>query len=402
MWVQIDINQFNMLLVITMHTYLLVTDSYQIYDSFEKAALFLIKKLCDRPEMIKVNSSWKIVELIDNQSLHQYHVINLDGLASCVFVNEYGSLKQIESMLIFNELKMLSSMMRNPSNKHNQINPANSRNQINSSSRHDQLNLPNKQVNVNLDLINHVIDNDSLPKRVVPKYEKAREKYNNPEKKEVVELPDIEDMTLSKIDIDRENERAERKRKEKEEEGKRMFIENKRIYREIKKDMADGKIVESNLPEFFIPAYVILDTMENKKIINFNENNDIDNEYKRYQEMYQKFLPETEVVPKTPSVPHKWNYMSLAEKTEYVKQYGMSVDEFEKTIVKNDHEHFDFNPGQIKNGGSLNNGLSVSMPSHTLNNSNDSDDSDDDLDDELPNPPPPAELRQMEEAIYRD
>ncbi|MEM0354233.1 MAG: hypothetical protein QXW79_01490 [Thermoplasmata archaeon] len=120
----------------------------------------------------------------------------------------------------------------------------------------------------------------------------------------------------------------------------KVFESDKRSYVLIKKDVEEGKITEDEINLFFVPKYQIFRILESRGVINFLNNNKLDEEYRHFKVLYdackddESNSREQKVVP---YIPHNFQYLSEQEKKSYVEKYHMTMEEFKK-ICDEDHK----------------------------------------------------------------
>jgi hypothetical protein len=112
-----------------------------------------------------------------------------------------------------------------------------------------------------------------------------------------------------------------------------VFESDKKVYKLIKSDIENEKISQSEIHPSFAPKYMIFKVLDSRKNINFESNDNLKEEYKLFNEMYSLCVTKPKETKNKPYVPHNYDYKSVAEKEKYVKQFGITVKEFEDKYV---------------------------------------------------------------------
>lgn len=117
------------------------------------------------------------------------------------------------------------------------------------------------------------------------------------------------------------------------------FESDKSSYILIKKDVAAGKYNIDEMHPCFILKYQIFEIMEMKGILNLNSNENLQDEYTKFYELYNE-CGEDEVSDASENdkiyVPHNYYYMTSEEKENFVKGFDISLQEFEEKYLNQD------------------------------------------------------------------
>jgi hypothetical protein len=114
------------------------------------------------------------------------------------------------------------------------------------------------------------------------------------------------------------------------------YESDKHSYSLIKNDIEKGLIKEEEIHPDFTVKYQIFKILELKGMVDLNSNNNIIEEYKKFDDIYQITLLED--VYSTISeedkindiyIPHNYHYLTDDEKEEYAKKYQMTKQQLE-------------------------------------------------------------------------
>jgi hypothetical protein len=109
---------------------------------------------------------------------------------------------------------------------------------------------------------------------------------------------------------------------------------NKKIYKDIK-----NKLDETDVHPIFLVNYQIFKIMEAKKIISFEDDSNVDNEFIEYEQIndvVDQLLDED--VESIVYVPHNYHFMTQEEKKAHVDKYNISLEKFEKEYVYSNND----------------------------------------------------------------
>jgi hypothetical protein len=118
----------------------------------------------------------------------------------------------------------------------------------------------------------------------------------------------------------------------------KVFESDKRSYKLIKKDIMDGTLKSEDINPFFVLKYDIFKILESRNSINFDSNDNINEEYSIFAELYDDCLNiDSTDNEKTKTInvyiPPNYNYMSDEKKNEYAKKYKMTRKQFEEKYI---------------------------------------------------------------------
>lgn len=143
----------------------------------------------------------------------------------------------------------------------------------------------------------------------------------------------------------KEAERISRINKFREDERYKRFISAKETYVKFITDIKKGNRTIDDVPPFFLFDFIAIETMDIKKQVSFETDENLPTEYGIYLDLVEILKSDLEcennkcdiTMPKQSShnriyVPPKWNYMSDAEKGIYAGKYNLTVSDFEKVM----------------------------------------------------------------------
>ncbi len=153
------------------------------------------------------------------------------------------------------------------------------------------------------------------------------------------ELPD--DETANK----KYEERTKKIVQNRNNEKMNIFMSDKKVYIQLKKDIENGLFSKDNINPYYVMKYQIFRVLEERKSINFESDENIDNEYKIFTELYDACNEDEDETVKV-YIPHNYHYMTDLQKTEHAKKYKMTREQFEEKYVNCVID--DINPDQKK------------------------------------------------------
>lgn len=151
----------------------------------------------------------------------------------------------------------------------------------------------------------------------------------------------------------KENERNKKIETRRANEKISIFMSDKKSYTMICNDLKDGIIKIDDIPQFFVLKYEIFKILENRGVINFDTNDNIDDEYDIFKTLFEecsdcvddpKYVPlgiyrDDEFSRKSSNkkiyIPHNYQYMTKEEKEKYAKKYKMTLSQFENKYINN-------------------------------------------------------------------
>nr|WBF70964.1 hypothetical protein [Megavirus caiporensis] len=117
----------------------------------------------------------------------------------------------------------------------------------------------------------------------------------------------------------------------------RLFESDKRSYRLIKNDIENGKLKKEDINPYFSDKYMIFKLLETRNCLNLSDDENIKEEYKLFNELYQladdENTVENNIMPKI-YIPHNYHYMTISQKENHAKNYGLTVQEFENKYLQ--------------------------------------------------------------------
>ncbi len=117
----------------------------------------------------------------------------------------------------------------------------------------------------------------------------------------------------------------------------RLFESDKRSYKLIKNDVENGKLKKEDINPYFSDKYMIFKLLETRNCLNLSNDGNIKEEYKLFNELYQldndENMKEDNIVPKV-YVPHNYHYMTISQKENHAKNYGLTIEEFENKFLQ--------------------------------------------------------------------
>lgn len=162
-------------------------------------------------------------------------------------------------------------------------------------------------------------------------------------------IPTEEELDKQKMDqfdeeyeLEREKKRLDRIKDEQQIKLINIFITDKKMYPLVKADIAIGKMKQELIHPNYIMKYQILKILEDRSVINFNTDTNIQEEFTLFSDLYDSCMEDI-IDKKTADspglnvyVPHNYEYLSEHEKNECAKKYNMNRIEFEsKHVAKN-------------------------------------------------------------------
>lgn len=153
--------------------------------------------------------------------------------------------------------------------------------------------------------------------------EKEMEKFSKDHEKDVANLSKY----ISKIN---DEKRWIRKEKEREEERRRVFEADKGVYYRMKQEIREGKRDEDNVPFLFAQKYPIFSFMDEKDLLN-----DEEDQYELYVGFYEELYPKKPREEEEEEyIPHNINYLTEDEQAKYAKVKKDHSDDIEELLKK--------------------------------------------------------------------
>ena len=191
-----------------------------------------------------------------------------------------------------------------------------------------------KRTNINTPV--NISSNKYVEKKLpIPnKFSKNRVLWAEAKNKEPVKKLDIKFDEV--FEAKKEQERNIRIEKFRNDQRYKQFISAKESYVKITEDIKKGKMSVDLIPPFFIKSFVAIETMDIKKDINFESDENLPREYSVYLDMIESMADSEEVCEPQKQkiyVPPKWNYMNDTEKASYANKYNMTISQFESVMT---------------------------------------------------------------------
>lgn len=114
----------------------------------------------------------------------------------------------------------------------------------------------------------------------------------------------------------------------------RLFSSDKKAYYKVKKDIDNGIISAEEINPLFTLKYQILRVIDNRKILNLDNDDNITKEYDIFMEIHDEYLNDNNIATEKVYIPHNYHYMSKEKKEEHAKKYRMSLRQFEDKYIK--------------------------------------------------------------------
>lgn len=113
------------------------------------------------------------------------------------------------------------------------------------------------------------------------------------------------------------------------------FKQDKELYFHIKNDIDNGSFMYDEIHPQFIDKYQIFRILENRNVLNFESNDNINYEHELFKSLYDEFLEDetTDNMKEHVFIPHNYEYMSNDKKEEYAKKYRLTRQEFEDKYI---------------------------------------------------------------------
>lgn len=154
--------------------------------------------------------------------------------------------------------------------------------------------------------------------------------------------------------------------KDREQQRRRVFEADKIAYRKMKLDISDGNLTEEKISEFFISKYPIIKFMDQKKLL------DKEDDYIIYLNLYNEMYPQKDNMDeKNCFTPHNINYLSENDKEKYknIKNDQKNIiEEFMKDNKNNNNKNKKY-PSLTNVLESIDNNDSINL--NSVNNIND-------------------------------
>lgn len=130
------------------------------------------------------------------------------------------------------------------------------------------------------------------------------------------------------------------------------YIDDKRCYLQIKKDIANGRIRPFEIHPVFMFKYEIFKILENREAINIENNDNVDVECAKFAE-FMDFChnEEQEEKPKDKKqsfVPHNFFYLTKEQKQDIASKHNMSLEEYTKYAEQQEPEPLDYTIKDVK------------------------------------------------------
>lgn len=209
--------------------------------------------------------------------------------------------------------------------------------------------IPNKIPLTDKSIDTPIIKGNILPKNIPrqPRNHKFLEKSviakNAIEKNKKEKISsDIGIMTDEKLkyindnyDFTQEEIKLKMKNKSKKDNLFNTFVSDKKIYPKIKSEVDVGKLREDTINPDYAIKYQLFKILEDRSAINFNNDDNIQNEFEIFTELH-KSCTDDEIVENEKInvyVPHNYRYLSEEQKCAWAKKYDMTIDKFEELYV---------------------------------------------------------------------
>lgn len=135
----------------------------------------------------------------------------------------------------------------------------------------------------------------------------------------------------------KEKQRCDRINHNKNIEKFKVFYNDKVAYTLVKNDIETGLLHNDNINPAFVLKYKIFKILESRDNINFNDDDNITEEYNLFNELYDVCLENEEEEEikeiKKIYIPHNYYYMTNDKKEEHAKKYKMTMKEFEDKYI---------------------------------------------------------------------
>lgn len=118
---------------------------------------------------------------------------------------------------------------------------------------------------------------------------------------------------------------------------KRVFSSDKYSYQKIKNDIDEDRMDPDDINPCFVLKYDILKVLDSRGKIEFDNDDNIDQEYDDFMMLYQLYLEDIANDDDNNTddvyIPHNYNYLSLEKQTEHAAKYNMTHEEFENKYI---------------------------------------------------------------------
>lgn len=146
------------------------------------------------------------------------------------------------------------------------------------------------------------------------------------------------------FELEKEKKRNEVIEQNRENEKYRIFENDKKAFVQIIKDVNDGLLSQDDIHPCFVAKYVVFSILKGRDCINFENNNNLKEEYGIFMDLFQNLEyedPESGQASSSVHIPHNYLFMSDAEKAECAERNNMTREELESHITKISSGSFD-------------------------------------------------------------